>query len=334
MSISIKDVAEHAGVSAATVSLVLNDKGNISDQTRQRVLEAVKTLGYKRNSLGRSLRSQRSYIIGYAQRTHRDALNPVMDHFLFSIADAVESAGWHVLLFNVDHANLVMPYQDLFDCGRVDGFILSYTEHNDSRFRYLHEVGVPFVAFGRSHTEMDQVTHWVDVDGAAGTYAATMHLIEQGFQDIGFVGWPPGSASGDARFDGYVRGMRECGLTIHSEWVIRVENYTFEGRKAAERILSLDTRPNAIVAISDVVAIGVQQRLAEANTRIAVTGFDDTPWTEFITPMLTSVQQPITQVAEILTDMLIRLIEERPIDTRQHLLEPRLIIRQSSLLQD
>jgi DNA-binding LacI/PurR family transcriptional regulator len=333
LSISIKDVAQHAGVSPTTVSLVLNDKGNISDQTRERVLEAVAELGYKRNALGRSLRSQRAYTIGYAQRSQRDALNPLMDHFLYSVADAVEASGWHTLLFNVDQANLVEPYQDLIARGRVDGFILSYTENDDPRFHYLHEVGVPFVAFGRSRTKMDSVSHWVDVDGEAGTFAATQHLIEQGFQAIGFVGWPEGSTAGDDRFLGYQRALETHGIPLNPAWILRVENFAIEGRKAAEQILALDTKPDAIVAVSDVIAIGTQQVFAQAGATIAVTGFDDTPWADFVTPALTSVRQPVRRIASILTDMLIRQIQNQPIETKQHLLQPQLIVRQSSLRQ-
>lgn len=318
-------------MSVTTVSLVLNNKGSISEKTRQRVLEAVEVLGYKRNALGRSLRSQRAQIIGYAQRSHRDAFNPVMDHFLFSIADTIEAAGWHVLLFNVNQANLVEPYQDLIERGRVDGFILSYTETDDPRFHYLHEADVPFVAFGRSQTAIDEMTHWVDVDGAAGTYAATMHLIDEGYRAIGFIGWPEGSASGDRRFAGYQNGLRERGLPLNPAWVVRVENYTTEGRRAAETILALPSRPEAIVAISDTIAIGAQQVFSQAGVPMALTGFDDTPWAEFMTPSLTSVQQPIKQIAHLLTDMLIKQIEGQPVETQQHLLQPQLIVRQSSL---
>ncbi len=317
-----------------TVSLVLNNKGNISEPTRQRVMDAVETLGYKRNALGRSLRSQRSYIIGYAQRSHRDAFNPIMDHFLFSIADAVEAAGWHILLFNVDQANLVEPYQDLIERGRVDGFILSYTEQDDPRFHYLHEKEVPFVAFGRSRTEIDDRTHWVDVDGASGTYAATSHLIEQGFCSVGFIGWPEGSASGDQRFQGYQRALADQNLPFNPDWVIRVENYTEEGRRAAEHVLGLDPRPDALVVISDTIAIGTQQIFTEAEVSMPLTGFDDTPWASFMTPSLTSVQQPIKHISQILTEMLIQQIEGKPVAQKQHILQPHLIIRQSSLRRE
>lgn len=332
MSISIKDVAEHAGVSTATVSLVLNHKGNISEQTRKRVLEAVETLGYKRNALGRSLRSQQSQIIGYAQRTQHDALNPLMDHFLHSVANVVERSGWHILLFNADQTNLVEPYQDLIERGRVDGFILSYTEYDDPRFHYLSDAGVPFVAFGRSRTDMDSAACWVDVDGSAGTYDATMHLIQQGFQSIGFIGWPKGSTAGDDRLQGYLKALTENEMPINPSWILRVENYTTDGRRAADEILAMESRPDAVVVISDIIAIGAQQVFSQAGASIAITGFDDTPWAEFVTPSLTSVQQPVQEIAVLLTDMLIRQIEGLPIEVGQHILQPRLMVRQSSLI--
>lgn len=328
--VSIKDVAKQAGVSATTVSLVLNDKGNISKETRDRVMQAVTELNYTRNVLGRSLRSQRSHIIGYARGSQLNEYNPVMDGFLSSIAKASEQLGRHILLFHVDHSDVVAPYQDLIKSGRVDGFILSYTEHNDPRFHYLHNAGVPFVAFGRSDTEMDGFTNWVDVDGASGIYTAVQHLVEQGHKHIGFVGWPVGSTSGDDRYAGFQQALEENGLRVHDEWVIRTENAVESGREVAHYLLQMHERPTAVIAVSDFIAIGLLQVFTQAGAHLAVIGFDNTPWAEFITPTLTSVNQPIIQVVNLLVEMLIRQLEDEDAAPEHHILIPELVIRQSS----
>lgn len=328
--VSIKDVAKRAGVSATTVSFVLNGKGNISQETRDRVMQAVSELNYTRNVLGRSLRSQRSHIIGYARGSQSKGSNPVMDRFLSNIAKAAEELGRHILLFHVDHSDVVTPYQDLIQSGRVDGFILSYTEHNDPRFDYLHNAGVPFVAFGRSDTEMDEFTNWVDVDGAAGTYAAVQHLVEQGHQHVGFVGWPVGSTSGDNRYTGFQRAMAENNLPVRGNWVLRTENAIESGRDVARHFLQMQTRPTAVIAVSDYIAIGLLQVFVQAGVRIAVIGFDNTPWAEFITPTLTSVDQPIIQVVDLLIAMLANQLESEDAVPEHHILTPELIIRESS----
>ncbi|NOG52062.1 MAG: LacI family DNA-binding transcriptional regulator [Chloroflexi bacterium] len=164
---SIRDVAEEAGVSVATVSLVLNEKGSISPETRQRVLEVVDRLGYIR-SRARSLRDNQSRVIGYAWDKQRSEFNPVLDSFLYAILRNAEAHGRNVLVFSAEDSTDVAIYRELAAAKRVDGFVLSHTVQDDPRFVYLHEAGVPFVAFGRSNTPLDDEVFWVDVDGQAG----------------------------------------------------------------------------------------------------------------------------------------------------------------------
>jgi len=330
---SIKDVADRAGVSVTTVSLVLNNKGNISQQTRERVLEAVRDLEYTRSIRARNLRDQQSRVIGYAQFSERGEYNPLLDRFLWELVQIIEGIGRHVLLFNTDNANMVAPYRELIESQRVDGFVLSYTERADPRFAYLHQAGFPFVAFGRSDTPLDEVTYWVDVDGRAGTHQATTHLIELGHRAIGFIGWPEGSASGDRRYQGYLDALSQHGLELEPVYVQRSLNDSANGHECAERLMSLPNPPTAIVCVSDVMAIGAMQFCARDGHRIAITGFDDTPTAAFLYPTLTSVRQPTQLAAKILVDMLLDQFNGHNIKHKQHLLTPQLIVRASSTLE-
>lgn len=329
---SIKDVATRARVSVTTVSLVLNNKGNISQSTRERVLDAVRDLDYTRSIRARNLRDQQSRVIGYAQFNKRGEFNPLLDRFLWELVQIVEQIGRHVLLFNTDNEDMVGPYRELIESQRVDGFVLSYTERDDPRFAYLHEAGFPFVAFGRSDTPLDEVTHWVDVDGHAGTHQATSHLIEQGHRAIGFIGWPEGSASGDRRYQGYVDALAQHDIPTQPEWVLRSLNFPQDGHDSAQRMLAEADPPTAIVCVSDILAIGAMQYCARNGQRIAITGFDDTPTAAFMYPALTSVRQPTDAAAKILVDMLLDQFNGAGIKHRQHLLTPQLIVRASSTL--
>ncbi len=329
---SIRDVAEEAGVSVATVSLVLNEKGSISPETRQRVLEVVDRLGYIRSSRARSLRDNQSRVIGYAWDKQRSEFNPVLDSFLYAILRNAEAHGRNVLVFSAEDSTDVAIYRELAAAKRVDGFVLSHTVQDDPRFVYLHEAGVPFVAFGHSNTPLDDEVFWVDVDGQSGTHAATEHLIKHGHQQIGFVGWPAGSVSGDSRWLGYMRAMRECGYTPPAEYDIRVMNHVREGYEAGQRLLDLDSPPTAVVCVSDVLAAGVMRACAAAGVRAAITGFDDTPIAEFMHPSLTSLRQPVNRAAEILIEMLVAQLDGQPISSRQVLIQPELVIRGSSTI--
>ncbi len=332
-SSSIKDVARLAGVSTATVSLVLNDKGSISPDTRQRVLDVVEQLGYKRNVRARNLRDQQSRVIGYAQSSTRTDYNPVLERFMHALVRHIEQQNRHVLLFTSQADESIAEYRELIHSQHVDGFVLSYTVTNDARFAFLHEAGVPFVAFGRSLSPLDDLVHWVDVDGRAGCFMATEHLIAQGHERIAIVTWDAASASGQERYTGYVDALQAHNIPCDPVYTLRYSNSVENGIDAAARLMSLPTPPTAIVCTSDTLAAGVLRWSAQHQTPVAVTGFDDDPIAEFMHPALTTLRQPLTLVAERIADMLNDQIEERTSQQRCELIPPELIVRASSLIQ-
>lgn len=330
---SIKDVARAADVSITTVSLVLNGKGNISPETRQRVLQVVDEMGYVRSIQARNLRDNQSRVVGYAWDAQRSEFNPVLDNFLYELVRLTEAEGRHLLLYTTETEGTATTYRQLVESKRVDGFILSHTNQGDERFGLLHEMNVPFVSFGRSASEWDDITYWVDTDGQAGMFAVTNHLIEQGHERIAIIAWPMGSVSGDGRYAGYLDAMRASNLEIMSEWVVRAENYIANGYQAAQELMGSAKPPTAVVTVSDVLALGAMRYFSEQGLRIAVTGFDNTPIAEFMYPPLTSVRQPIEKVAALLVDMLLAQLDGVPVAVKKHLLEPELIIRASSTLE-
>lgn len=329
---SIKDVAREAGVSITTVSMVLNNKGNISSETRERVMQVINEMSYTRSIIARNLRENEARIIGYAWDMKRSNFNPVMDNFLYELVQRSEAVERHLLLFAPTYDDPVGIYRQLIETRRVDGFILSHTNQNDERFSYLHESGFPFVAFGRSASPLDEMTYWVDVDGRAGLYAATSHLIAQGHRKIAFLGWPIGSVSGDSRYSGYVQALQEHDIPLQPQWILRCENDIAAGYQAAKQLMALEDRPTALAAVSDILAVGAIRHFNESSVSLAVTGFDNTPIGEFINPPLTSVRQPLEAVAQLLIDMLIAQLNQEDIATPHYLLAPELIIRASSLI--
>lgn len=329
---SIKDVARKAGVSITTVSLVLNNKGNISPETRERVMDVVREMDYTRSIHARNLRDNESRVIGFAQSYKRTSLNPVLDQFLYEMVKRLEAAKRHILLFTVDQDSSTDEYRSLIDSRRVDGFVLSFTEQNDNRFAFLYEADVPFVAFGRSFSYLDDLTHWVDVDGASGVHQATEHLIAYGHRRIGFIAWPEGSASGDSRYHGYREALQAHGIAYEPHLTVRTTDSVTSGYAAAQSLLELPDAPTAIIAASDTLAAGAVHCMIGMGRRVAITGFDNTPIAEFMYPALTSIQQPIEAVAEITVAMLLAQLEGRDITQKSHLLEPELIVRASSTL--
>jgi len=336
---TLKDVATQAGVSYQTVSKVLNGQGNVAAETQERILQVVEELGYRPNVTARGLRSQTSRLIGYSWTPMPpDQANPILDRFLTSMVKAAEAAGHHVMLFpSHNDVDMVEQYRELVRSNRVDGFILSSTNYDDPRIRFLLDADFPFVAFGRTNPEWD--FPYVDVDGRAGVREATQHLIQQGHKCIALLAWPGESRVGTSRATGYHDAMQEAGLPIAPTWERRAAGGYEEGYAETSALLALpvDSRPTAIVTLDDQLAIGAMRAAQDAGLIVGkefgVTGFDDTPGVQFLRPALTSVRQPIWDVGQHIVRVMIDRLAGRDGGNSQVLLEPQLIVRDSSVRQ-
>lgn len=331
---SIKEVAQMANVSPSTVSLVLNDKGNISPETRQRVLDVVQQLGYKRNVRARNLRDQQSRVIGYARANTRPDYNPILEQFTHYLVREIEKQDRHLLLFTSPDDSDTKPYADLINSQHVDGFVLSYTIKDDVRFKFLHDAGVPFVAFGRSLSPMDDLVPWVDVDGRAGMFLATEHLIQQGHTHIAMIAWDEASASGQERVQGYEMALQHYGIAFNPAYLNRQLNSADNGYLATEQLMRLPTPPTAVVCVSDLMAMGVLRWVVNHNHKLAVVGFDDNPASQFVHPSLTTLKQPVEKVAMRIAQMLAQQLDgddDVPMGAMCELIAPELVVRESSV---
>lgn len=336
--VTLKEVANLAGVSYQTVSKVINKQIQVSKETEERIDQAIRVLGYRPSYTARSLRTRRSMTIGYSwQPPLRDQGNPVLDRFFQNILLAAEERGYHLLCFpyHADQEKYLNGYITLMETGRVDGFIFSNVEYNDPRIELLQRNKFPFVAFGRSNPEFE--FPWIDVDGGSGINQVVQHLLEMGHKNIAILAWYRGSRLGDNRLEGYTTAMDEAGINIHEKWIVRGEGSFEFGFYAAGELLSLpqDVRPTAMVALNDFTAVGAMQYVKQKGLRVgrdvAVAGFDDSPMVQFIDPPLTSVRQPIDEAGHRIIPMLVSYIESGvPPDPLNILLEPQLVIREST----
>ena len=332
---TIKDVAEAAGVSTATVSYVLNNTAPISEETRRRVMDAVGRLGYRPNITARNLRASESRIIGYAWHASDDRQqhNYILSSFIHHMATTAERHQYHLMTFTHKINNTLGVYADLIETGRVDGFVVSDTNCNDERIRYLMDMHFPFVAFGRANPEWE--FPYVDIDGIDGMRQVAEHLLQRGHQRIAYLGWPEGSVAGDFRFEGY-RSTLEAAGCFDSALALQGEDGVATGSALATRLLNLPKvqRPTAIVAVSDMLAIGAIQAVTSAGLQVgrdvAVTGFDNVPLVEHLNPPLTSVRQPIALVAQTLVQILLDILQDTPEHQTHVLIKPELVIRGSS----
>ena len=334
---TLATVAHAAGVSRQTVSNALNSPDLLRPDTLQRVQQAIEELGYSPNRAARSLRTRSSHLVGLrVDPAVEDSANALMDRFVHSLVESTEVAGYHVLLFTAggDHS-ATGPYDELLRSAAVDAFVVTDTFRGNPHAAWLSSQGVPFVAFGRPWDDPSARHPWVDVDGRAGAVLAVDHLVERGHSRVAWVGWQKGSFIGEDRRSGWVSRMHEHGLST-SRLSARGDDTIEFGTRAAHALLDVaeEDRPTAFLCASDTVAMGVLRALDALGVRagrdVAVVGFDDSIAAQVCTPALTSVRQPLEQVAVEVVAYLDALLAHRPIPDPGCVLTPTLRVRASS----
>jgi len=326
----VATVADRAQVSRQTVSNAINAPHLVRAETLARVQAAIDDLGYRPHRAARTLRTQRSYLI--AARMHKVG-SDVLDRFLHALTTRAQAQGYRVMLFaEDDDAGEVASFDELLTDHDLDAFVLTGTHVGDQRTEWLAERGAAFVTFGRP---WGATAHhgWVDVDGAAGTEAATECLLQRGHRRIAFVGWPAGSGVGDDRRDGWSRAGAAVGLdpSLQRAYEDSLDN----GRQACAELLDLDDPATAFVCVSDTLALGVWTELTARGVRlgddVGVVGFDDSPAAKVT--RLSSVAQPVDDVAEACLRMLHDVIGARESDDSPPepvLLPPTLVTRDTT----
>jgi DNA-binding LacI/PurR family transcriptional regulator len=329
-----QDVAKLAGVSRTTVSFVLNDVPGvkISEETRQRVLEAARELNYYPTAAARSLASGKTQRIGLIlgegqKRLSADAFLPT---FLQGVTALVHQRSYHLVLQMAEDVPSHEAYARLLREQQVDGLILSGPRSDDPLVAELAEERFPLIL----HGQLDDCSlPCVDVDNKAGAYQAVSHLIGLGHRRIGFISNAPLSYSGTQdRFAGYKQALAEYDIPLDRELVRTAAFLPATGRAAMEELLALPQRPTAVFVASDVVATGAMGAIQSAGLHIpddmAVVGFDDIFLAAHLQPPLTTVRVPAYGLGWTAAQVLISLIEGDE-DVSSVTLETELVIRES-----
>jgi DNA-binding LacI/PurR family transcriptional regulator len=291
MSITRNDVARHAGVSTATVSCVVNNgPKRVSTKLKQKVLDAIKELGYQPSQIARSLKTKRSTTIGVIIS---DILNPVLSAIAKSIEDAILPMGYNMILCNSDEdpERELTLLQMLFS-KQVDGIILLPTRKNiDYISTLVDKIKMPIVLIDRliEGLPFDNVLF----DNISGAYEVTRHLLRLGHRRIGLIGLPSHLTPGYERKIGYDKALLESGFNINPGLVVEGSFKAHEGRRLVESLLQNSKPPTALVVSSNRLLNGVLQYIREYQVNVpgdlALAVFDDVPYYQYYTPSITSV---------------------------------------------
>ena len=330
-----RQIAEEAGVSRTTVSLVLNDVPGVrvSPETRQRILEVARRLNYYPDAAARTLVSGRTHTIGFVlcQSPDRIFADAFLPEVLRGVGDAVQENGFRVLIHSVEDVAAPEAYISLVREKHTDGIILSGPRSDDQQLPRLKAESFPAVLLGQLP---GSDIPFVDVDNVGAARQAVNHLLGRGHRRIGMItNAPLAYTAARDRLLGYRQALEEAGLAF-DERLVRYGDFREEsGRVAMCELLGLAERPTAVFVASDLVAFGAlvatKERGLTIPDEIALVGFDDVQLAHYVDPPLTTVRLPAYELGYEAAALLTELVSGGPVEEREVLLQTELVVRQS-----
>jgi DNA-binding LacI/PurR family transcriptional regulator len=329
-NVTIKEVAEYAGVSRATVSRVLNNHAYVADDIRERVQQAMDALGYQPNRSARRLRAHSSDIMGLIIP---DIQNSLFQALVRGVEDAAYANRLNVVLCNTDdNPDKQTAYLRVMQAERAAGVVVIPTRANDGPvFAPVRAAGIPVVLVDREVINFE--ADMVKVDNVRGAYIATSHLIRLGYRRIGIIAGTQALTPGRERLRGCYEAFDEMGVPVDPA-LIKTGNFRLEsGYELTREFMSMAEPPDAIFAANNLMSLGALRALHELGIRIpeqvALIGFDDMPWADDLNPPLTAVSQPGYELGQQAVRLLLQRVERPDLPFYKVILQPRLVVRRS-----
>jgi LacI family transcriptional regulator len=329
---SLREVAERAGVSIATVSRVVNSPDKVVPQTRAAVEKALRDLDYRPSRVARRLRvnAGRSYLVGLVVP---DIQNPFFAELARGVEDAASASEYAVLLCNSDESlEKERFYLGVMRAESVDGVILPPFDDSDPAVLELANGGTPVVCVDRSLSDLK--TDLVEVDNYRGAFDAVTHLLDKGHTRIGLIGGRARVSTMRERRRGYVEALRARGVPLDKQLTRAGDHKLESGRTLAGALLDLKEPPTALFVVNNLMTVGaltaIHQRGLHVPRDLALVGFDDLPWAEAFDPPLTVVRQPAYQLGRQAMELLLRRLDEPARPPVTVCLPPELVIRRSA----
>lgn len=324
---TIKDVAKKAGVSTATVSRIINGKGEASVETIQRVNKIIKELDYKPSSIAKSLSKKESDLIALLIP---NIDNPFFGELVNAIETTANKKGYHIYLCNSqDDRDKVRYYIDTMIDQYVAGAIFSTLFVTQDDLKRLEQNRIHTITIDRS--QFDHPYSSVTVDHKKGGYLATNHLIQQGCKKILFLSGPKDESSSQQRYQGYCDAIKKAGLEF--EKVIYGDFNIESGYSEVDKYLLKKQDIDGIFCSNDAMALGAisacSQNGIQVPKDIEVVGYDNILFSKFSNPKLTTINQSMSKIGTIVIDELDRLIKNNE-KVNKYVVDPELIIRDST----
>ncbi|NQU86357.1 MAG: LacI family DNA-binding transcriptional regulator [Mariniphaga sp.] len=331
---TIHDIARKLKISASTVSRALNDNPMISEKTRKLIKKTALEMGYRPNIIAANFRTKRTNTIG--------VIVPLINrHFFSSVISGIEeiaySEGFTVSISqsNDNYQKEVHIAQSLFS-NRVDGLILSIGMEtiDTSHLKLFSEKNIPLVFFDRTAVDID--ANKIVVDDIKGGYKATSHLIKQGYKRIAHIGGPLNLTIYKNRLEGYARALKEAGINSDPNLIVHNSLTREEGTKSIKKLMDSSFPPDAVFCANDTSALSVIIYLQKTGINIpndfGVVGFSNEPFSEVVTPSISTIKQPGFEMGKKASELLIGQINGnlKNSESQTFIMPTELIVRDSS----
>ncbi|MCX6065709.1 MAG: LacI family DNA-binding transcriptional regulator [Chloroflexi bacterium] len=340
MRATIQDVARRAGVSIGTVSNALSGKRPVAVETRQRILAAMDELGYHPNLLARGLVNQRSHVLSIVIKELSDLGLYGYSSALTGIQREANELGYSIMLHFVNGSteDEIINTLNQISARRADGIIWAIHEIDGNREWVRHTLTGNYPPIIFLHMHPDPALNVVTIDNQAGASLAVAHLIEQGCRTIGIITGPADWWESKARLAGWRKTLEQAGLDTDVSLVLEGNWLAESGKNCMETLLNQRPDIDAVFACNDSMALGAIHTACRRGLSIPddllLVGYDNTPEVASYWPPLTSVSQGLLQSGQIAVEQLHQIIEagvNQPVAPRQHIIQPELVIRRSSI---
>lgn len=329
-AVTLAIVAERAGVSTATVSMVLRNKGRISQNTRERVLKALDESGYVYNQTAANLRNRSSNQVGLLLH---DITNPFYSEMTAGMSHEMERHDLLLFLANSEESgDRQQRFVDSLMRNNACGMVLcAARETSPTFFEALKRRNIPTILVVRPLSDPD--FDFVGTDNFLGTQMATTHLLKVGHQNVAFIGGSLNSGTRAQRLGGFTSTLLENGISPNPDWIVTTQASQIDSANVAEALLTRYPEITAAVCYQDIVALGVMQALRkmgrEPGRDFALVGFDDITEASLVQPALTTISVAAKEIGRKAGELLYSRIQGNDEPPQRIILPPTLVIRQS-----
>ncbi len=334
MSVSIKDVANKAGVSISTVSKALNDKSSVSSSTIERIKQTAEEMGYVPNSRARVFATKETKQIVFVADIPKDTAfyNPHIFEIIMGLQHSVSKSGYSLIVESVEKKEALEYISSLYKKNMADALVVHASIITKRLESLIVKSNLPHLIIGQP--DYQSTLSWIDTDNTLSGAIAIRHLLKKDYYPVAFVGGKADDMISLHRFEGAERELKQNNLSFEEQYVLSTSSTIVSGMNAAKKILKMEKPPRSVLCANSVIAFGMMQELRNQKIRvpkdIAVMTFDRYPFSDFTEPRVTSVDMNMYEIGEEAGSILIKNLSHPNLRIQTFTSEPCIFEREST----